>query len=112
MPRIRVETVQVGASVAADVKNIDGMLLIPKGSTLGERQIGILQAWGITEVEVEASEGDEQARDPLAALPSETLLRITEETRALFLDPDSANPVFNEVFKQLLLRRARKLAEH
>ena len=112
MPRIRVEALQVGVTVAADVKNIDGMLVIPKGVTLGERQIGILQAWGVAEVEVEAGEGDENQTDLLGKLPPETLARLTEETKAPFWEADESNPVYAEIFKELLLRRARKLAEH
>lgn len=109
MPRIRVESLKVGLIVAADVKNMDGMLLMPKGASLGERQIGILQAWGVTEVEVEASEGLNEEVDPLARLPAELLAKITQEIKSFFWDPDESNPVFVEVFKQLLARKARQI---
>ncbi|MFO1499377.1 MAG: hypothetical protein U1G07_13440 [Verrucomicrobiota bacterium] len=109
MPRLRVEALQVGLTVAADVKNIDGMLLIPKGATLAERQIDILQSWGVAEIEVEACEAAEDQSDPLSRLPPALLQEMTEETVARFREPDRSNPVFLEIVKQLLLRRARKL---
>jgi hypothetical protein len=93
--------------VAREVKNIDGMLLVPAGCELSERQIGILQAWGVTEVEVEASEEQARARDPLAQLPPETLAKITTELQARFWKPDEFGPVPAEIFKLMLLRQAR-----
>ena len=98
-------------TVAADIKNMDGMLLIPVGSVLSERQINILQSWGVVEVDVEACQGAEEPTDPLAKLSGETVQRLTEETKALFWETDDTNPVFSEILKQLLLRRARKMVE-
>jgi hypothetical protein len=93
--------------VARDVKNIDGMLLAPAGCQLSERQVNILQAWGVTEVEVEASEDVAKAHDPLAQLPPETLAKITADLRARFWKPDDFGPVPAEIFKLMLLRQAR-----
>jgi hypothetical protein len=107
--RIKSEALQPGMVVARDVKNIDGMLLAPSGCQLSERQIDILQAWGITEVEVEAGEEMAQAHDPLAQLPPETLTRITAELRARYWKPDEFGPVPAEIFKLMLMRQARRI---
>jgi len=93
--------------VARDIKNIDGMLLAPSGCQLSERQIDILQAWGVVEVEVEAGEEMARAHDPLAQLPPETLARITADLRARFWEPDGFGPVPAEIFKLMLLRQAQ-----
>jgi hypothetical protein len=95
--------------VARDIKNIDGMLLAPSGCQLSERQINILQAWGVTEVEVEAGEEMARAHDPLAQLPPETLARITTELRGRFWKPDEFGPVPAEIFRLMLLRRAQQI---
>lgn len=95
--------------VARDVKNIDGMLLVPSGCQLSERQINILQAWGVTELEVEAGEEMAKSHDPLAQLPPETLARITTELRARFWKPDDFGPVPAEIFRLMLLRQARHI---
>ena len=94
--------------VARDVKNIDGMLLVPSGCELSERQIGILQAWGVVELEVEASEEQAKAHDPLAQLPPEALAKLTADLRARFWKPDEFGPVPAEIFKLMLLRQARR----
>jgi hypothetical protein len=94
--------------VARDIKNIDGMLLAPSGCQLSERQIDILQAWGVAEVEVEAGEEMARALDPLAQLPPETLARLTAELRARYWQPDGFGPVPAEIFKLMLLRQAQR----
>ncbi len=95
--------------VARDVKNMDGMLLAPTGCTLSERQINILQAWGITEIEVEAGEEAAKAHDPLSQLPPETLAKITADLRARFWKPDDFGPIPAQIFQLMLLRQAKRI---
>jgi hypothetical protein len=106
--RLKSEALQAGMVVARDVKNIDGMLLAPSGCELSERQINILQAWGVTEVEVEAGEEMAKSHDPLAQLPPETLAKLTADLRARFWKPDDFGPVPAEIFKLMLLRQAQR----
>ena len=94
--------------VARDVKNMDGMLLAPSGCELSERQIGILQAWGIMDVEVEATAEQAKAHDPLAQLPPELLAQITAELRGRFWKPDEFGPVPAEIYNLMLLRQAKR----
>ena len=61
---------------------------------------------------MEVCEEAEDQSDPLAKLSPETLARFHTETKAHFWEADESNPVFAEIFKQLLLRRARKMAEN
>ena len=106
--RLKSEALQPGMVVARDVKNIDGMLLAPSGCELSERQINILQAWGVTEVEVDAGEEMAKSHDPLAQLPPETLAKLTADLRARFWKPDDFGPVPAEIFKLMRLRQARQ----
>ena len=96
--------------IARDVKNIDGMLLLPAGCELNERHVGILQTWGVAEVEVEATEEMVKSHDPLAKLPPEVLAQLTADLRARFWKPDDFGPVPAEIFKVMLLRQARRHA--
>jgi hypothetical protein len=112
MPKIKAESLQPGMVVAKDVKNLDNMLLIPSGCELTERQIDILLAWGVDEIEVEAAEGAKDESDPLAALSPEALAQLAAEVKALFWKPDESNPVYQEVFQLMLRRRARKHPAH
>lgn len=107
MPRIKTELLQEGMIVSSDVKNIDNMLLIPNGCKLTARQIGILQAWGVTEIEV-ASGGPGEDTDQLTKMAPEALEQLSAEVRAAFWKADDADPVFAEVFKLILRRRANR----
>lgn len=95
--------------VGNDVKNVDSMLLVPAGCTLTARQINILNAWGVTELEVVSAEGCEDA-NPLARLSKEELVRFTTEVRERFWKVDEKNPVFMEIFKLALQRQVKASA--
>ena len=107
MPRIRTDLLTAGMVVSRDVANIDGMLLIPSGTTLTERQVGILQAWGVTDVEVQASEAAPEL-DPLARMSPEAVAALKSELRKIFWRTSDSDPVFLEILQVLLRRRARK----
>jgi hypothetical protein len=107
MPRIKSELLEEGMIVAKDVKNIDDMLLIPAGSALSDRQINILQSWGVDEIEVQKSDSMADT-DPLAKLAPEEAARLSAEVKARFWQADEANPVYLEIFKLILHRRARR----
>jgi hypothetical protein len=107
--RLKSEALQPGMVVARDVKNIDGMLLALSGCELSERQINILQAWGVTEVEVAAGEEMAKSHDPLAQLPPEMLAKLTADLRARFWKPDDFGPVPAEIFRLMQLRQARRI---
>jgi hypothetical protein len=92
--------------VGSDVKNIDKMLLIPAGAALTARQITILKAWGVGDIEVRAS-GTTHDLDPVARLSPETAAQLTAELKGIFWHGDESNPVHLEVFKLMLQRRAR-----
>jgi len=93
--------------VVTDVKNVHDLLLIPAGCALTERQIGILQAWGIDEVEVQNSRAVEEA-DPLARVDPDVLAQLNQQIHERFWDTDN-DPVFTELSRILLQRYARKM---
>jgi hypothetical protein len=107
MPRIKTEQLKEGMTVVTDVKNMDDMLLIPAGAKLTVRQIGMLQAWGVLEIDVKTSDGAGNT-DVVSKLPPETLAKLSADTRAIFWKPDDNDPVFAEIFKLLVQRRIKR----
>ncbi len=110
MPKIKTDALQPGMVVAGDVKNMDDMLLIPSGGTLTERQIDILTAWGIEEIDVQIAAGVHEGSDPVASLSADVLTRITGELKASFWKADEKDPAYQEIFRLMLRRRARRCA--
>lgn len=106
--KVKLDDLQEGMKVAADVKNLDDMLLIPAGCELTARHIRILQTWGVAEVSIESGEEDTNVNDPLKRLPPEVLERLQGEVASSFQALDLAQPVQAELFRLLVLRRARR----
>ena len=109
MARVKTDVLEEGMVVAGDVKNVEGMLLVPAGCQLTERQINVFRAWGVEEIEIEGSQPAHDS-DPLANLPPETVTELSAEIRNRFWEADDTNPVFAEVFKLMLHRRARTVS--
>jgi len=102
--------VREGMVVTAEVKNMDNMLLIPTGCVLTEKHIGILNAWGIAEVQVESGGAAEESGDILQQMPAETLDQIRSELTGIFWDPIDKSTVQAETFDLVLRRKARQIA--
>lgn len=97
--------------VTVDVRNLDNMLLIPAGCALTDRQVNILNAWGIAEIQVEACGDSEGLADPVQQLPPETLEPLRRDLEAAFWEPVDTSPVQQEVFNLVLRRRAKQVLE-
>ncbi|MGA2867106.1 MAG: hypothetical protein ABSF95_21735 [Verrucomicrobiota bacterium] len=108
MPNVKLEALQEGMVVTTDVRNLDNMLLIPAGCALSDRHINILCAWGIAEIQVEACEDSEDAKDLLQQLPPGRLDQLTRELAATFWEPVDKGPVQQEVFNLVLRRQAKR----
>ena len=104
MPRVKLDAVIEGMTVAADVKNMDDMLLIPAGCVLSARHINILRTWGISEVQ---TEGEEQEAATLITIAPEILEKLEAELKNSFWQYDPKSPVQHEIFQLALRRRAR-----
>jgi hypothetical protein len=107
MPRIKTDQLKEGMTVVTDVKNMDDMLLIPAGAKLVARQIAILQAWGVLEIEVKTA-GEAENTDVIAKLPPEKLEKLTAETKAAFWKLDEAHPASAEILRLVMRRRVKR----
>jgi hypothetical protein len=87
MTKLKIDLVEAGMIVARDVKNMDNMLLIPAGCALTSRQITILRAWGVEEIDVAAAQARENFKWKLA--PDES---IGAAFRNRFCPAEDANP--------------------
>lgn len=109
MRKVKLDDLQEGMVVAADVKNLDDMLLIPAGSELTARHIRILRTWGIPEVAVETGGEGEENTDPLLKLAPETAAKLESDVRSRFWKLDGTNPAQKELLRLTLRRAARQL---
>ena len=111
MTRIKTEKLREGMVVAADVKNMDDMLLLPAGTAITERSIHILSAWGIEQIPIEGSDDQAAVGDPFQSLPPEEQEKLTKQLQDTYFKDISTSPVQLEIFKLALTRRALQLRE-
>ena len=92
---------------SADVKNLDGMLLMPTGCELSERHIRILKTWGIAEISVQTDDAEEDKAESRRPAPVEVSPARVRALKARFFQFEETNPVQQEILR-LLLRRQTK----
>jgi hypothetical protein len=109
MTKVRTEALREGMVAAAEVRNMDDMLLLPAGCPLTQRHIRILQTWGVPEVLVADRGAPEEEHDPLRRLGPEALARLEGEVQRRFWDLDPANPAQRELVRLTLRRQAGRL---
>jgi hypothetical protein len=111
MTRIKTEQLLEGMVVAADVKNMDDMLLLPAGSAITERSIRILAAWGVEQIQVEASDDQAAAGDAFQSLPPQEQEKLTKQLLDTYFKDIATCPVQLEIFRLALTRRALQMRE-
>lgn len=108
MPKLKIEQLREGMVVEVDVRNMDDMLLLPAGCELAEKHIGILEAWGVTDVQVKVKDEVADGSDPLAKLSPDESARLNQKTKEMFWQLDENVPIQMHVFNLVLRRAARR----
>jgi hypothetical protein len=107
MGTINIGDVQTEMVLSEDVKNINGQLLIPKGIKISDKHLTLLQAWGITEVEIEGVSREDVATQTAAQIDPLILAEAEACTKDLFRHAHIDHPAVRELFEQCVLRTAR-----
>jgi hypothetical protein len=98
MGLLNTHDLKAGMVIAQDVTNQHGNVLLGKGSELSEKHIGILKAWGVTEIDVEGVDRAQVELEEVQGLPTEVVASIEEELQKLF--PDFGDdPLMQEIYR-------------
>lgn len=109
MGKINLSDLQAGMTVASDVTNINGQLLLPTGLKLTERHLSMLEAWGITEVDVQGVTREEVATKSVEQLDPQVLAEVEKELAEVFRHTDRTHPLISELFRLCVIRKAQRL---
>ncbi len=71
MNQLRVNDITVGMVCAADILNKNGQLLIPANTSIEEKHLRLLKAWGFTELPI-ISSSEPAANQSTTATPPST----------------------------------------
>ena len=107
--RVSLEDLKTGMTLAADLLEPGGRLLLPAATVLTDRHLRYFQMWGVGGAEIEGDEaqngaGESEAADP--ALVAEAEARMA----SLFRHTDTSHPVVSQVLRHCVAREVRRLA--
>jgi hypothetical protein len=100
---LNINDLKEGMTLAADVKNKHGNIMIKQGMTLTEKHIMLLKAWGITDADVEGADRDRLHQEEMRTVSPEVIEAIENELNGIF-PPVDGNELMSEIY-----RIARKL---
>jgi len=81
MANISLDGVETGTTLATDVADRNGRVLLKAGVTLNDKHIRTLQTWGVLEVDIEGADNQEHATDHY---PEEWLTEADQKARSHF----------------------------
>ncbi len=108
MPLLKPQDLEPEMVLSADVSNLDGQILFKKGVILMDRQIEILQMWGIAKVEVEG-DGPEEDLLKLDRYPEATIKRAEEIVSRKFKLVKSSHPAVETIKRMCILNTAKTI---
>jgi len=108
VPKIKIEDVAEGMVVESDVRNLNDMVLISKGTRLSRGMVEKMVAWGVAEVDIRASEELRQILDPVELLPADVAERFSGEVRERFPQLEEGDELMNELYRIAVRRKAKK----
>jgi len=103
MGTINVEDLAAGLTLAGNVIAPNGRLLLPEGTVLSPRHIGIFKAWGVTDVEV-LEQTPPDVHEP--SLSRQALHESLGALQPYFQLADTGHPAVKELLKQAVRSRA------
>ena len=103
---LSIDKLEPGMEVAADVVNLNGVLMIGQGAVLTERHLRILKAWGIDSIPIAGQELTAQELPPSQPQFTPAILRraetqVNHRFRHVALDSNAV-----KIIHELAVRRA------
>lgn len=106
--RVSLDDIQAGMTLASDLQEPGGRLLLPARTVLTERHLRYFQMWGILDADIEGDQvqtGLDQSHPADPALLAEAEARIA----SLFRHTDTNHPVVSQVLRHCVTREVRRL---
>ncbi len=95
---LNINDLKEGMTLAADVKNKHGNIMIKQGMCLSEKHIMLLKAWGVPEAEVEGVDRNELDRQEMKTVSPEVIEAIEKELNEFF-PPMDGNEIMSEIYR-------------
>jgi hypothetical protein len=95
---LNINDLKEGMTLAADVKNKHGNIMIRQGMTLSEKHIMLLKAWGISDADVDGFDRDQLNEEEMKTVSPEVIEVIENELREFFPSLEG-NEIMSEIYR-------------
>lgn len=102
----QIDNLSAGMTLANDVLDRTGRLLLGAGVELSQKHLIVLRTWGIMEVDIVGVEDDDQGSHLPAEIMHEQLDAAMATLAPLFRNSDTQHPVMRELLRLAALRKA------
>jgi hypothetical protein len=97
--------------LATDVMDTAGRLLLSRGQPIARKHLNIFKMWGVPEVTGQTDRtGTNRSRH--RTVDPEATRRVAEALKPVFSDNDLTHPAVAEIFRQAVVCRSRRAADH
>lgn len=109
MAKIKVNDLEVGMTLTADVCDQNGRFILGEGCELTQKHLKALNAWGIISVEISGDELPEKI--VLAELSPEIYKTLEDQVNARFKHNDMSHPFIKELVTESIRFISEQLRE-
>jgi hypothetical protein len=102
----QVDNLEVGMTLANDVHDRAGRLLLGAGVELSQKHISIFRTWGVLEVDIAGSDDDGRNSQLPAEVTHEQVDDAMTALAPLFRNSDLEHPVMRELLRLAAVRKA------
>jgi hypothetical protein len=106
--RVSLDDIKAGMTLASDLQEPGGRLLLPAQTVLTDRHLRYFQMWGILDADIEGEQvlaGQDHAELADPALVAEAEARMASH----FRHTDTNHPVVSQVLQHCVTREVRRL---
>lgn len=107
---LNINDLKEGMTLAADVKNKHGNIMIKQGMVLTEKHIMLLKAWGIPDADVEGADRDQLHQEEMKTVSPEVIAVIEKEMNEIF-PPVDGNVLMSEIYRIVKKLKIRQVVE-
>lgn len=107
--RVSLDNLKPGMTLAANLQEPGGRLLLPAATVLTDRHLRYFQMWGVAEAEIEGDDAQASGVDAEVVDPA-VIAEAEGRTAARFRHADITHPVVSQVLRHCVEREVRRLA--
>lgn len=104
---VAIENIETGMTLASDVHDRSGRMLLGAGAELTQKHLVVFRTWGVLEADIEGFGSDDTSDALPADIDPVELAAAERETALLFRHTNRSHPAIVELMKLAALRKVQ-----